>query len=43
MNEIPVTVNHAHLSKDIYYEWAAMHKCRVSKIIKRIVMFTNFM
>ncbi|CAF4609534.1 unnamed protein product [Rotaria sp. Silwood1] len=28
MNEIPITVNHAHLRKDFYYEWAAMHQCR---------------
>ncbi|CAF4478637.1 unnamed protein product [Rotaria socialis] len=28
MNEIPITVNHAVLRKDFYYEWAAMHQCR---------------
>ncbi len=31
MNEIPVTVNHAQLRKDFYYEWAAVHQCRVSE------------
>lgn len=30
MDEIPITVNHAQLRKDFYYEWAAVHKCRVS-------------
>lgn len=29
MHEIPVTVNHAHLTKDFYYEWAAVHQCQV--------------
>ncbi|CAF0855023.1 unnamed protein product [Rotaria sordida] len=28
MNNIPITVNHAHLRKDFYYEWANFHKCR---------------
>ena len=32
MDEIPITVNHAHLRKDFYYEWAAMHQCQVSSI-----------
>ena len=31
MSEIPITVNHAQLRKDFYYEWAAVDKCRVSK------------
>ncbi|CAF5117973.1 unnamed protein product, partial [Rotaria magnacalcarata] len=30
MNEIPITVNHAVLRKDFYYEWAAMHQCRLT-------------
>jgi len=30
MDEIPITVNHAQLRRDFYYEWAAMHQCRVS-------------
>jgi hypothetical protein len=28
--EIPKTINHAQLKKDFYYEWAAVHRCRVS-------------
>ncbi len=35
MNEIPVTINHAQLRRDFYYEWAAMHQCRVSKKMKK--------
>jgi hypothetical protein len=30
MDGIPMTINHAQLRKDFYYEWAAMHQCRVS-------------
>ncbi len=37
MNEIPITVNHGQLRKDFYYEWAAMHQCRVSKNNCRIL------
>lgn len=29
MDEIPITVNHAQLKKDFYYEWAAVHQCQV--------------
>ncbi|CAF1219891.1 unnamed protein product [Adineta steineri] len=28
MIQIPITVNHAHLKRDFYYEWASVHKCR---------------
>lgn len=29
--EIPQTINHAQLKREIYNEWAAMHQCRVSE------------
>ena len=32
MDEIPITVNHAQLKKDFYYQWAAVHQCKVSEI-----------
>jgi hypothetical protein len=31
VDEIPITYNHGQLRKDFYYEWAAIHQCRVSK------------
>lgn len=33
MEEIPKTVNHVQMRSDIYYEWAAVHQCRVSSSI----------
>ena len=30
MAELPITVNHAMLSRDLYYRWAAEHQCKVS-------------
>jgi hypothetical protein len=33
MNEIPVTVNHAQIRRDFYYEWAAVHQCKVNEYL----------
>lgn len=30
MKEIPITINHAEVQREIYYHWAAVHRCRVS-------------
>jgi hypothetical protein len=32
MMQIPITVNHAMLSEDLYYRWASEYQCQVSSL-----------
>ena len=41
MKEIPITVNHAELQKEIYYHWAAVHQCRSSYARENMNHFIN--
>ena len=40
LNEIPITVNHAYLRKDLYYEWAVTHQCKVIKREKTTIGYS---
>ncbi|CAF0888301.1 unnamed protein product [Adineta ricciae] len=35
-NEIPITINHAQLGRDYYYQWAALFQCKIQHAIDNI-------